>query len=539
MSLGNLLLPLIVFGPLVGGIAVMLLPERARNLPVAKLAAAGSTLIIFLLSLWLYFGQLFGGGAVSFGDVAHPLWAVNEPWINVSLGTFHFQVNYALGTDGLSMPMIILNGLLSFLAVIGSWHIDRRIKLYMALILVLEFGVMGVFAAFDLFLFFFFWEVELIPMFLLIGIWGGARREYAAWKFLIYTFVGSAFTLAGIFLLYIQTGSHNALYQTFADPAVSGKLTGTLPFFGAAVSLPLVIFLLLFVAFAVKLPMWPVHTWLPDAHTEAPTAVSVLLAGVLLKMGAYGLIRICLGFVPTGAVAFAGALAVFAAINVLWGAGASMVQQDMKKMIAYSSVSHMGYILLGVAAAAAATSGAFVSTNLASFREAALMGATLQMFTHGTITGMLFFCVGVLYDKAHTRDIDAFGGIAQRMPILITLLSLACFASLGLPGLSGFIAEYLTFTGSFALMPVATIFAAFGVVLTAGYLLWMLRRSFFGPLNMKWAWLPDASLRETVIMGSLAVVILFVGIYPGPLVSLIQPSLHHMLTTLPSIAPTP
>jgi NADH-quinone oxidoreductase subunit M len=540
MTVSDALLTVIVFGPLLGAIAVMLAPERAGNFPVAKYIAAGFTLVIFLVSLWLYLGLIFnGGGPVNFGDVAHPQWYVNEPWINIRLGGFHFQVNYALGADGLSIPMIILNGLLSFLAVIGSWHIDRRIKFYMALLLLLEFGVMGVFAAFDLFLFFFFWEVELIPMFLLIGIWGGARREYAAWKFLIYTFVGSAFTLAGIFLLYFQTGQVNALFSTFANPTVSGKLTGTLPFFGAAVSLPLVIFLLLFAAFAVKLPMWPVHTWLPDAHTEAPTAVSVLLAGVLLKMGAYGLIRICLGFVPEGAQVFAGALAVFAAINVLWGAGASMVQTDMKKMIAYSSVSHMGYILLGVAAAAAATSGAFVTGNLASFREAALTGAALQMFTHGTITGMLFFCVGVLYDKAHTRDIDVFGGIAQRMPILITLFSVACFASLGLPGLSGFIAEYLTFTGSFALIPVPTILAAFGVVLTAGYLLWMLRRSFFGPLNLKWAWLPDASLRETVILGTLAVVILAVGVYPGPLVSLIQPSLHHMLTTMPGIAVTP
>jgi NADH-quinone oxidoreductase subunit M len=528
------LLPAIVFGPLVGAIVLLLAPERSSRIIAAIFTAA-----VFLLSLWLYFGLIFNGGTVNFGDVAHPQWLVNESWINVTLGGFHFQVNYALGADGLSIPMIILNGLLSLLAVVGSWHIDRRIKFYMALILLLEFGVMGVFAAFDLFLFFFFWEVELIPMFLLIGIWGGARREYAAWKFLIYTFVGSAFTLAGIFLLYIQSGQGNALYSHLADPAVSGKMTGTLPFFGAAVSLPLVIFLLLFAAFAVKLPMWPVHTWLPDAHTEAPTAVSVLLAGVLLKMGAYGLIRICLGFVPQGAQAFAGWLAVLAAINVLWGAGASMVQQDMKKMIAYASVSHMGYILLGVAAAAAATSGAFVSGNLASFREAALTGAALQMFTHGTITGMLFFCVGVLYDKAHTRDIDVFGGIAQRMPILITLYTVACFASLGLPGLSGFIAEYLTFTGSFALIPIPTVFSVFGIVLTAGYLLWMLRRSFFGPLNMKWAWLPDASVRETVILGTLAAVILFVGLYPAPLVDLIKPSLHHMLTTMPSIASVP
>ncbi len=529
---GGGILTFIVFAPLVGALVVLFAPERA-----ARWIAAAFTLIVFLVSLWLYFGLLARGSGVNFGDVAHPQWYVNVPWINVHLASFHFQVNYALGADGLSIPMIILNGLLSLLAVIGSWHIDRRIKFYMALLLLLEFGVMGVFAAFDLFLFFFFWEVELIPMFLLIGIWGGARREYAAWKFLLYTFFGSAFTLAGIFLIYVQTGSHDALYTTFSNPTVSGKLTGTLPFFGAAISLPLVLFLLLFAAFAVKLPMWPVHTWLPDAHTEAPTAVSVLLAGVLLKMGAYGLIRICLGFVPEGAQAFAGALAVLAAINVLWGAGASMAQQDMKKMIAYSSVSHMGYILLGVAAAAAVSSGALVTTNLANFREAALTGAALQMFTHGTITGMLFFCVGVLYDRAHTRDIDVFGGIAKRMPILITLYTVACFASLGLPGLAGFISEYLTFTGSFALIPIPVIFAAFGVVLTAGYLLWMLRRSFFGPLNMKWASLTDASLRETVILASLAAVILFVGIFPGPLVDLIKPSMHYMLTTMPGIAP--
>lgn len=514
------LLPVIVFAPAIAGVALLLFPDRT-----AKLIAAGATLAVFLLSLWLYFG-LLNGSATTFGDVLHPQWAVDEPWINIALGTFHFRVDYALGADGLSMPMIVLNALLTFLAVVSSWHIDRRIKFYMALMLILETGVMGVFAAFDLFLFILFWEVELIPMFLLIGIWGGARREYAAWKFLIYTLVGSSFTLAGIFLIYVQTGGQSATYQHYAS--VASQITGSLPFFGGSVSLPLVLFLLLFAGFAVKIPMWPVHTWLPDAHTEAPTAVSVLLAGVLLKMGAYGLIRICLGFVPHGAQEIAPLLGIFAAINVLWGAGASMVQRDMKKMIAYSSVSHMGYVLLGVAGAAATAGGA----SLLDFRQAALTGATLQMFTHGTITGMLFFCVGVLYDKAHTREIDIFGGIAARMPREITLYSIACFASLGLPALAGFIAEYLVFTGTYALLPAQTIFAAFGVVLTAGYLLWMLRRAFFGPLNMKWSWLTDATLREAFPLVSLAVVILFVGIYPQPLVDLITPAMQQMLHTV-------
>jgi NADH-quinone oxidoreductase subunit M len=507
----------IVFLPAVVGLVILLLPERATR--VTALVGTG---IVLALSLWLYFG-LLGNSPVNFGSVMQPQWFENQPWINLTIGGFHFQVNYALGTDGLSMPMIILNALLTLLAVIGSWRIDKRIKLYMALMLFLETGVMGVFASFDLFLFILFWEVELIPMFLLIGIWGGLRREYAAWKFLLFTLVGSSFTLAGIFLIYVESGSKSAAYGYLANPA--NQVHGTLPFLGlGAVSLPLVVFLLLFSGFAVKIPMWPVHTWLPDAHTEAPTAVSVLLAGVLLKMGAYGLIRICLGFVPEGASLFAPALGIFAAINVLWGAGASMVQRDMKKMIAYSSVSHMGYVLLGVAGAAAVT-GASVG-----YRQAALTGATLQMFTHGTITAMLFFAVGVLYDKAHTRDIDAFGGIGARMPALLLLYSVACFAALGLPGLSGFVSEYLVFTGTFAILPVVTILSAFGVVLTAGYLLWMLKRAFYGPLNLKWSALTDASAREVIPLVVLAVAILFIGIDPQPFVSLLGPSLHQILS---------
>ena len=513
-----MLLTVIVFLPIVAGVITLLAPDRA-----ARWIAAVFTGAVLLLSLWLYFG-LLGGSSTNFGSVTDPQWYISVPWINVAIGSLHFKVDYALGADGLSIPMLILNGLLSFLAVIGSWKMEKRARFYFAMLLFLETGVMGVFAAFDLFLFILFWEIELIPMFLLIGIWGGQRREYAAWKFLIYTLVGSAFTLAGIFLIYFQTGGQDASFQHFAQ--LAPNLAGSLPFFGGTVSLALAIFLLLFVGFAVKIPMWPVHTWLPDAHTEAPTAVSVLLAGVLLKMGAYGLIRICLGFAPHGAMEFAPVLGILAAVNVLWGAGASMVQKDMKRMIAYSSVSHMGYVLLGVAAAAAAGSVSM------AFRQAALTGATLQMFTHGTITGMLFFSVGVLYDKAHTREIDVFGGIGKRMPMLMLLYSVACFASLGLPGLSGFIAEYLVFTGSFATLPLATILSAFGVVLTSGYLLWMLRRSFYGPLNMKWDWLTDASVLEAFPLVALTVVILFVGIYPKPMVDLLTPSLQQMLHSM-------
>jgi NADH-quinone oxidoreductase subunit M len=511
------MLTAIVFLPLLAGVVVLLAPDRA-----GRWIAAAFTGVVFLLSLWLYFGLL--GSSSGFGDVAHPVWYEHLNWINVVVGQTRFKVDYALGADGLSILMLILNAFLSFLAIIGSWNVQPRQKFYMALLLFLETGVAGVFASFDLFLFFFFWEIELIPMFLLIGIWGGARREYAAWKFLLYTLIGSVFTLGGIFLIYFETGGKSATFQFLSSEGP--KLSGTIPFFGTSFALPVVIFILICIAFAVKLPMWPVHTWLPDAHTEAPTAVSVMLAGILLKMGAYGLIRIGFGFLPQGLEPIAPWLGIIGALSVLWGAGASMVQHDMKRMIAYSSVSHMGYISLGVAAAAVATTAGDLQ-----FRQAALTGASLQMLTHGAITGMLFFCVGVLYDRAHTREIDVFGGIGKVMPVLMLLFSFACFTSLGLPGGGGFVAEYLTFTGAYATMPVQTILAVFGVVLTAGYLLWMLRRSFYGALNVKWAWLTDASARERVILVALAVVILFIGIYPAPFVDLLTPSLQHMLST--------
>jgi NADH-quinone oxidoreductase subunit M len=505
--------------PVLGAIVTLLVPER-----IARWAALVFAAATFALTIWMFFSILGGGqGLLGFGDLNNPRFEVNVPWIRFTAGSLQFNINYHLGVDGLSMPMVILNSLLSMLAVIGGWK-KTRIREYLALLLLLEAGVMGVFIALDLFLFFLFWEVELAPMFLLIGIWGSEvikhgmpGRIYSAWKFLLYTFFGSIFMLAGILLVYFKAGGMDASMKYLSQHLVSGNIS----FLGITMGAQLLIFLLIFTAFAVKIPMFPFHTWLPDAHTDAPTEVSVILAGVLLKMGAYGLIRICLSIAPAGMQAFAPWMAVIAVINIVYGAAICLAQADMKKLIAYSSVSHMGVVLLGVAAAA--------GVGGANFRIAALTGATVQMFSHGLITGMLFFCVGVIYDHAHTREIAVFGGVAKRMPLLATLFTFAGLASLGLPGLAGFIAEYMTFTSSYASWPTVTIISVFTMILTAAYLLWMLKRVFYGPFNPRWDWLPDASWREALPLFVLAALIVVVGIYPAILIDVITPTLQTLM----------
>ena len=505
--------------PVLGAVAAIAAPVRyARWLALLFSAAT------FALSMAIFFRMVANG---NFGDLNHPAdFTPQITWIDFTAKNVHFKIDYFLGVDGLSIPLVILNALLTMLAIIGGWE-KVRVKEYMALLLLLETGVMDVFISLDLLLFFLFWEVELAPMFLLIGIWGSdvikhgmPGRIYSAWKFLLYTFFGSIFMLAGILLLYFRAGGNTASMQFFSTHMQF--LAGASPIFGW--SWQLLIFLLIFLAFAIKIPMFPFHTWLPDAHTDAPTEVSVILAGVLLKMGAYGLIRICLTLLPGGVQEFAPWLAVLAAINIIYGAGICLVQTDMKKLIAYSSVSHMGVILLGVAAAAAGFGGM-------AFRQAALTGATIQMFSHGLITGMLFFCVGVIYDHAHTREIAVFGGVAKKMPLLATLFTFAGLASLGLPGLAGFVAEYITFTASYQVWTVVTVISVFTMILTASYLLWMLKRVFYGPFNTKWSWLPDANWREAIPLISLAVFIVFVGIFPSVLIQLITPALKAILHT--------
>src|SRR5229473_2363050 len=511
--------------PVIGALAAMVTPARFARWLALLFAAA-----TFVLSMVLFFQIALNG--YNFGNLNSPQYPINLPWINFTTDSFTFRINYFLGVDGLSLPMVILNALLTLLAIIGGWE-KPRVKEYMALLLLLETGVMGVFMSLDLLLFFLFWEVELAPMFLLIGIWGYDTlkhgmpgRIYSAWKFLLYTFFGSIFMLAGILLLYFKLGGNTASMLYFS----THFLSGISPIFGW--SWQLLTFLLIFLAFAIKIPMFPFHTWLPDAHTDAPTEVSVILAGILLKMGAYGLIRVCLTLLPGGIHEFAGWLAVLAAINIIYGAAICLVQTDMKRLIAYSSVSHMGIVLLGVAAAA----GTLTSSNQVSpFGMAALTGATVQMFSHGIITGMLFFCVGVIYDHAHTREIAVFGGVAKRMPMLATLFTFAGLASLGLPGLAGFVAEYITFTSSYQVWNVVTIVSVFTMILTAAYILWMLKRVFYGPFNTKWNRLPDANWREALPLITLAVVIVFVGVFPNFLIDVITPALSALLHGVSSV----
>ncbi len=478
-------LSIMIFLPVIGAIVIALLPNATPRR--IKRTAALFTLVPFLLSVALF--AMFDRSLVG-----APQFVEQVSWIP------SIDVQYYLGIDGLNLPMVILTTLLGFIAVLVSWGIDLRAREYFAWLLVLETGILGVFCSLDLILFFLFWEVEIIPMYLLISIWGTGRKEYSAIKFVIYTLLGSALMLAGILILYSQVHTFDMVAL-----AAMGIEAGISSMMAAAV------FFLLFIGYAIKLPVFPLHTWLPDAHTDAPTAVSVILAGVLLKMGGYAMLRVCVSMFPETSQAYAPILLALAVVSVLYGAAVTLRQTDLKRLIAYSSISHMGYVLLGIFA----------------LSQVSMTGATLQMFSHGLVTGLLFALVGLVYEKAHERSIPRLGGLARRMPIIVVVFSVAGLASLGLPGTSGFAAEFLVFLGSFksGVVPgvqVYTILGVLGIVITAGYILWMLQRVFYGPPKEQYQAVADANRLEMFTIFSMVAVIMLIGLYPRILTDVIK-----------------
>ena len=477
-------LSLLIFLPVVGALFVAFIPGLGAG--TIKRLAVCFTFASFALSLALF--ALFDRGDSGFQFVEKVSWI---PQINVQ---------YHLGVDGLNLPMVVLTTLLGFLAVLISWKIELRPREYFAWLLILESSILGVFCSLDLLLFFLFWEIEVVPMYFLISIWGGGRRAYSAMKYVIYTIMGSAMMLAGILTLYATAGS---LDMTVLAGTDLGQFVAVIPLAAT--------FWLLLLGFAVKLPVFPLHTWLPDAHTDAPTAVSVMLAGSLLKMGGYGMIRICVSVFPDIAREYAPVIVVFAVIGVLYGAVLTLRQTDLKRLIAYSSISHMGYVLLGI----------FALSNLS------VTGAALQMFSHGMVTGLLFVMVGLVYDKTHVRDIPALGGLARQMPVITVVFSIAGLAALGLPGTSGFAAEFLVFLGSFSSLTVAgirvyTLLGVVGIVVTAGYILWMLERVFYREAKPRYDGVKDADTLELAYISVFVVVIMLVGIYPRILTDVIS-----------------
>ncbi len=493
--MGEHILSWMTFFPVIGAAVIAFIPSERKEVIKTVAAAAAAVPLILAVQLFMSFDRTTAG----FQFIEHYTWIKS------------FNIEYFMGIDGLSIPMVLLTAFLSFICVIASWGINKSVKGYFALFLILEAGMFGVFVSLDFFLFYVFWEVMLLPMYFLIGIWGGPRREYAAIKFFLYTLAGSVLMLLAMIAFYLHT----------SDPVTGGHTFNMLNMFDQAnhsewlrgTNVRHVLWLALFIGFAIKVPVFPFHTWLPDAHVEAPTAVSVILAGVLLKMGTYGMLRISYPMLPDQAVWFSYALAVLGTINILYGAYCAMAQTDMKKLVAYSSVSHMGYVMIGMAA----------------MTPAGINGAVLQMFNHGTITAMMFLCVGVVYDRAHTREINAFGGLGMQMPLYFSFFSFSLFAALGLPGLSGFVSEAMIFMGVFPVYRTITIIAALGIIIGAAYVLWMLQRVFLGPKNDKWDSLPDINGREMFTLVPIGILVLLLGVYPMPVLDLMKVTLNNLI----------
>ena len=476
----------LIFLPLVGAAFILLLrgdDEATRN--NVRWTALITTLVTFLLSLWAW--KLFDPSTAAFQLVEE------RPWIGAGL-------SYKLGVDGMSMPFVLLTTFLMPFCIGASWvSIQHRVREYMVCFLVLETLMIGVFSALDLVLFYVFFEGGLIPMFLIIGVWGGKRRVYASFKFFLYTLVGSLLMLLAIMAMYGVAGTTDITVLLKTDFPVSMQKYLWLAFFAS---------------FAVKMPMWPVHTWLPDAHVEAPTAGSVILAAILLKMGGYGFIRFSLPMFPDASHYFAPLVWTLSIIAIIYTSLVALVQEDMKKLIAYSSVAHMGFVTMG----------------LFAMNTQGVQGAVFQMVSHGFVSGALFLCVGVVYDRIHTRDIAAYGGLVQRMPLYALVFMVFTMANVGLPGTSGFVGEFLTLIGAFGANPWVAFFATTGVILSAAYGLYLYRRVVFGVLEKPaLAGIMDLGAREIALFTPLLLLTIYYGVHPGPILDACAASVDHLV----------
>ena len=492
------LLSIVTFLPAVGAVLVLLLPRREEGL--TKQATLAITIATFVVSLPLFFRFDRGSADYQFVEI--------KSWIP-SLG-----VSYHVGVDGISVLLVLLTTFLMPLVILSSWHsVESRWKEFAITMLLLETGMLGVFVALDLFLFYVFWEAMLIPMYLIIGIWGGPNRVYAAVKFILYTLAGSLLMLVAILFVYFQHGSATNAY-TFDLPVlvrfvIPAGRTQDLLFFAFAL------------AFAIKVPMFPFHTWLPDAHVEAPTAGSVILAGVLLKMGTYGFLRFCLPLFPQASMHWAPLLFTLAIIGIIYGAWVSTVQPDIKKLVAYSSVSHLGFVVLG----------------LFTLTMQGVVGGIIQMVNHGLSTGALFLMVGMIYERRHTRLIAEFGGLWKVIPAFSVLFLIVCLSSLGLPGLNGFVGEFLILVGTFQVHRLAAALATTGIIFAAVYLLWMYQRVCFGEVTREAnRRLSDLSLREWAVLVPVLVFIVWIGVYPTTFTTMTEPSVQALITQVQSKA---
>jgi NADH-quinone oxidoreductase subunit M len=489
-------LSLLIWLPIGAGLLILLLGDR--HIGAGRWLALAATLatLAFVVPLWMHFDT--ATAALQFPE--------RYPWIP------RFDAWYALGVDGISLPLIMLTAFMTVPVVIAGWSvISERPAQYYAAFLIMEGLMIGVFAATDALLFYFFWEAMLIPMFLIIGIWGGPRRVYATIKFFLYTFLGSVFMLAALIYMYVKAGGYSiATLQALPLTLIEQRW----------------IFFAFLLAFAVKVPMWPVHTWLPDAHVEAPTGGSVILAAILLKMGGYGFLRFSLPIAPDASRELDLLVIALSLIAVIYIGLVALVQQDMKKLIAYSSVAHMGFVTLG----------AFViyeivrHTGTLTGAGMGLDGAMVQMISHGLISGALFLCVGVLYDRVHSRQIADYAGVVNTMPVFATFMVLFALANTGLPGTSGFVGEFLVILASFHASFWYSLLAATTLVLGAAYTLWMVKRVVFGAVSSpRVAALEDLNGREFIVLGALAVAVLLLGLWPAPLLKVMEPSIHHLV----------